>query len=190
MRHKSIVTTLLLLILAASITAQQTAQQSDPSLLTLDSIFTFQTLSLGPVQWQQDGSGYLALERPPDKNDVPEIVRYDALTGTRTIKVAANKLLPAGLNTPLTIEDFVFTPDEQKVLMFTNSERVWRSNTRGDYWILDLTNWKLHKLGGPEAKPSSLMFAKFSPDGMRVAYVRENNIYVEEIGATPDVSSK
>ncbi len=185
MRHKSIVSTFLLLILAASIAAQQTAKQSDPSLLTLDSIFTFQTRSLGPVQWQQDGSGYLALERPPDKKDVLEIVRYDAITGARSIRVAADKLLPAGLNAPLTIEDFVFTPDEQKVLIFTNSERVWRSNTRGDYWVLDLVKWKLQKLGGAEAKPSSLMFAKFSPDGMRVAYVRENNIYVEDISATP-----
>lgn len=185
MRHKSIVSTLLLLLLAVSITAQQTAQQSDSSLLTLDSIFTFQTKSLGPVQWQQDGSGYLALERPPDKKNVLEIVRYDALKGTRSIKVSAERLTPTGASAPIAIEDFNFTSDEQKVLIFTNSERVWRSNTRGDYWVLDLANWKLHKLGGAEAKPSSLMFAKFSSDGTRVAYVRENNIYVENLAATP-----
>ena len=184
MRHKSIISTLLLLLLAASITAQQTAQQSDPSLLTLDSIFTYQTKSLGPVQWQENGSGYLALERPGDRKTKLEIVRYDALTGERSIKVSAERLTPMGVGVPLEIEDFVFTPDEQKVLIFTNSERVWRSNTRGDYWVLDLTNWKLHKLGGADAKPASLMFAKFSPDGSRVAYVRENNIYVEDL-ATP-----
>jgi dipeptidyl-peptidase-4 len=185
MRHKLIISTLLLFLLAASITAQQTAPQSDPSLLTIDSIFTYQTRSLGPVQWQQNGDGYLALERPPDKRNVLEIVRYDAVTGERTIKVAAEKLVPIGASAPLTIEDFIFTHDEQKVLIFTNSERVWRSNTRGDYWVLDLTNWKLHKLGGSEAKPSSLMFAKFAPDGSRVGYVRENNIYVEDLAGAP-----
>ncbi|MBL8189763.1 MAG: S9 family peptidase, partial [Acidobacteria bacterium] len=56
----------------------------------------------------------------------------------------------------------------------------WRSNTRGDYWVFELASKKLQKLGGT-AKPSSLMFAKFSPDATRVGYVRENNIYVESL---------
>ncbi len=43
------------------------AQQADPSLLTVDSLFTYRTSSLGPVQWQNDGSGYLALEPSPTK---------------------------------------------------------------------------------------------------------------------------
>src|SRR6185369_16423178 len=70
---------------------------------------------------------------------------------------------------------------EQKVLIFTETARVWRSNTRGDYWIYDVPSGSVRKLGGPEAKPSSLMFAKFSPDGTRVGYVRENNVYVENL---------
>ena len=73
------------------------------------------------------------------------------------------------------------TADEQKLLIFTNSARVWRSNTRGDYWVLDLKANSLRKLGGADAKPATLMFAKFSPDGQRVGYVRENNIYVENL---------
>ena len=43
------------------------AQQSDPSLLTVDSLFTYRTRPLGPVQWQTDGSGYLALEPSPNQ---------------------------------------------------------------------------------------------------------------------------
>jgi dipeptidyl-peptidase-4 len=157
------------------------AQQNDPSLLTVDSLSTFRTRSLGPVRWQQDGSGYLALEPSPTKKDAVELVRYDINTGERSVKIAAEKLVPANSTQPLTIEDFTLTLDEQKVLIFTNSARVWRSNTRGDYWVLDLTTSALRKLGGPEAKPSSLMFAKFSPDNQRVAYVRDNNIYVENL---------
>src|SRR6185437_10119596 len=88
---------------------------------------------------------------------------------------------PAGATDPISIEEFSMTGDEQKLLIFTNSERVWRSNTRGDYWVLDLKANSLKKLGGADAKPSSLMFAKFSPDGQRVAYVRENNLYVENL---------
>jgi dipeptidyl-peptidase-4 len=66
--------------------------------------------------------------------------------------------------------------------VFTNSKKVWRQNTRGDFWALELATWRLTKLGGSDAKPSTLMFAKFSPDGNRVAYVRENNLYVQNLG--------
>ncbi|HEY8413325.1 MAG TPA: DPP IV N-terminal domain-containing protein, partial [Pyrinomonadaceae bacterium] len=155
------------------------AQQTEP--LTVDSIFTYRTRSLGPVRWQDDGSGYLALEPSPTKPNFVDLVRYDAATGQRTVKVSTDKLVPAGAKDPLAIEDFSMTNDGQKILIFTNSERVWRSNTRGDYYVLDLSNNSLRKLGGTDAKPSSLMFAKFSPDGRRVAYVRENNVYVESL---------
>jgi len=56
------------------------AQQSDPSLLTLDSMFTYRIRPLGPVQWQTDGSGYLALEPSPAKKNFLDIVRYDLIT--------------------------------------------------------------------------------------------------------------
>jgi dipeptidyl-peptidase-4 len=156
-------------------------QQVDSSQLTVDSIFTYRTKSLGPVRWQADGSGYLALEPSNSQKGAVDVVRYDAVGGARTLKVPAEKLIPSGASAALNIEEFAFTPDEQKILIFTNSARVWRSNTRGDYWVLDLSNGALKKLGGPEAKPSSLMFAKFSPDGTRVGYVRDNNIFVESL---------
>src|SRR6266850_1301147 len=124
------------------------AQQADPSLLTVDSIFSYGTKSLGPVRWTADGSGYLALEPATDKPGAADLVRYDAQSGARGIKVPANKLIPPTNSAPLLIEDFDFSQDEQKLLIFTNSARVWRSNTRGDYWVLDLDSWKLRKLGG------------------------------------------
>jgi len=181
MRHRILLIPILLLLLVPALA------QQDPSLLTLDSIFTYRTRSLGPVQWQSDGSGYLALEPSPTKKDAVDIVRYDALTGDRTIKVAAEKLTPTG-GVPLGIDEFYFTSDEQKVLIFTNTARVWRSNTRGDYWVLDLKTGSLHKLGGKDAPPSSLMFAKFSPDGTRVGYVRDNNIFIEDLNANSKIN--
>ncbi len=57
---------------------------------------------------------------------------------------------------------------------------MWRENTRGDYWVFDESAGKLAKLGG-DAPESSLMFATFSPDSTRVAYVRANNLYVEDL---------
>jgi dipeptidyl-peptidase-4 len=69
-----------------------------------------------------------------------------------------------------------------KVLIYTNTRRVWRVHSRGDYWVLDRASGKLHQLGGKEASEATLMFAKFSPaDSNRVAYVRDKNVYVEDL---------
>src|ERR1041384_6707389 len=159
--------------------AQQTATQTDPSILTLDNMFTFRAQFPNALKWEADGKGYLALD-PAAKSEAQDIVRYDAATGQRSILIAADKLVPAGKSTPLVGEEFELSPDKTKALLFTNSERVWRSNTRGNYWAFDLASGKLQKLGG-DAPASSLMFAKFSPDSTRVGYVRENNLYVENL---------
>src|SRR5215211_5745727 len=75
--------------------------QQDPSLLTVDSLFSYRSRLLGPVQWQNDGSGYLALEPSPTKRGSVDIVRYDVNTGERTVKVSAEKLTPGGATQPL-----------------------------------------------------------------------------------------
>ncbi|HEU4711805.1 MAG TPA: S9 family peptidase [Pyrinomonadaceae bacterium] len=178
MKRRVTIVPFILIALLVPVFAQQAV---DPSILTVDSIFTYRTKPLGPVRWQDNGSGYLALEPSATKKDAVDIVRYDAATGERSVKVSAEKLMPQGATDSLGVEEFSMTSDEQKLLIFTNTARVWRSNTRGDYWVLDLQSGSLRKLGGSEAKPSSLMFAKFSPDGSRVAYVRENNVYVEDL---------
>jgi dipeptidyl-peptidase-4 len=56
------------------------------------------------------------------------------------------------------------------MLIFTNSRKVWRKKTRGDYWVLDITARDLRQLGGAviQTQPSSLMFATFSPSGDKV----------------------
>ena len=130
----------------------------------------------GPARWLADGASYTLLERG-------EIVRYDAATGARTVLVSSAQLTPsgaAGSAAPLEIDDYIWSADARRLLIFTNTRKVWRQNTRGDYWVLDLPGKSLKKLGG-SAPESTLMFAKFSPDGTRVAYVRGNDLYVERI---------
>jgi dipeptidyl-peptidase 4 len=132
----------------------------------------------GPARWLPDSTAYAIVERPGDGAKGSEIVRYDAVTGARSVLVAAAKLTPADAPAPLDVQDYAWSADGKRLLIFTNTARVWRQNTRGDYWVLDVTTGRLSQVGRG-AKPSTLMFAKFSPDGTRVAYVRENNIYVE-----------
>lgn len=155
-------------------------QTTDSTQLTLDRIFKnteFTSERFGPVRWLEDGSSYTTLEGTRGER---ELVRYDAKTGKREVLVPSSRLTPAGTTRPLSIEDYEWSPDGQKLLIFTNTKRVWRVNSRGDYWVVDLKTWDLKKLGR-DAPPSTLMFAKFSPDGGRVAYVRSNNIYVQDL---------
>jgi dipeptidyl-peptidase-4 len=151
-----------------------------PAALTLDRIFNsddFATQPLGQPRWLADGTGYTKLEAV--EGGAREIVRYDAATGARTVLVAASRFVPTGQGRGIRIEDYRWSPDGKRLLIYTNSRKVWRLNTRGDYWLLDLAGGALRKLGG-DAQPSTLMFAKFAPDGQRVAYVRENDLYVED----------
>ncbi|HXJ07381.1 MAG TPA: DPP IV N-terminal domain-containing protein [Candidatus Acidoferrum sp.] len=132
-------------------------------------------------EWLGSGDYYLALE-PSGAGAGSDIVRYQTSTGARDILVAASRLIPAGEKTPLPVESYAMSPDTNLVLVFTNSKTVWRQNTRGDYWVLNLKSGALHKLGG-DAPASSLMFAKFSPDNSKVGYVRGNNVYVEDLAS-------
>src|SRR5262249_2033477 len=100
-------------------------------------------------------------------------------TGRKTVWVPAARLVPPGDSVPIAVEDYSLSPDGKRLLVFTNSRRVWRQNTRGDFWTLDLTTWQLRKLGGPDPAPSTLKFAKSSPGGVRVAYVRAHALSVE-----------
>jgi dipeptidyl-peptidase-4 len=169
--------TILCLLLLVATTAF--GQQTDAGLLTIETTSNYEADRLDAVRWQADGSGYFVVE-PVAGNTAASIIRYDAASGAKTVFVPAEKLVPPGATTPLAIKQFDLSSDEQSVLIFTNTARVWRSNTRGDYWVINLKTGKLLKLGG-DAEPSTLMFAKFSPDGTRVGYVRDNNIYVQNL---------
>ncbi len=169
-------------VLAGSAADAQTPA-ADSSLLTLHRVHAsqdFQSETFGPIRWMNDGAAYTTLERPAEGRG-RDLVRYETRSGAREVLIPAARFQPGGDSVPLAVENYRWSPDLGAVLIYTNSRPVWRTNTRGDYWILNRTSWQLRKLGGPAARPSTLMFAKFSPDGRKVAYVRENNLYVEDL---------
>ena len=152
----------------------------DPSLLTLERIFSKREFDPKTFsgRWSKKGTSYIALEDSADVKGAQDIVATQVESGVREILVPARDFLPTLESAALKIESFSFSADQSKVLIYTNSKRVWRRNTRGDYWILDRSSHELKKLGG-DAPPATLMFAKFSPSGEQVAYVRNGNIFVE-----------
>jgi dipeptidyl-peptidase-4 len=150
--------------------------------LELEDIYRNDTYSaerFGPVRWMKDNKGYSTLEKNTGIGG-EDIVRYEAISGDRTIIVPADKLIPTGKTRPLPIESYEWSADDSKLLIFTNTKKVWRYNTQGDYWVLDLKSGILTQLG-KSVERTTMMFAKFSPTADRVGYVSKNNIYVENI---------
>ncbi len=156
----------------------------DTSVLTLDRIFArgeFKERGVGAYKWSQRTASYFMLEASPTGGPGRDLVRYEIASGAKEIVVPAADFIPKGQSVPLDVESFAFSADESKLLIYTHSKRVWRLNTRGDYWVLDIgVAGSLRKLGG-DVEPSTLMFAKFSPDSTRVAYVCSNNVYVQAL---------
>jgi dipeptidyl-peptidase-4 len=169
-------------------------------MLTLEAIFrdyAFEAKQPGQIRWLKDGSGYTALETveayrdvEPERDEEGEIIKwaediifYDPATLERKILISAGQLTPEGKEKALTIDDYIWSEDRSKLLIYTNSVKVWRTKSRGDYWVLDLASGDLWQLGGNEAEESTLQFAKFSSDATRVAYVRKDNIYVQDLAS-------
>ncbi|MBV9986572.1 MAG: S9 family peptidase [Chitinophagaceae bacterium] len=127
------------------------------------------------MKWTRDGRGYFATEGG-------EIVQYELPGLSKKTLISKQLLTPSGAAAPLSIRNFFFSADDRKMLIYTNTKRVWRYDTRGDYWVLDLSDNSL-KQAGKSLPASSLMFAKFSPDGRKLAYVSEYNLYVEDLAS-------
>jgi len=171
-----------ILLLAAAVRAQEPRPlPTDPLQARLARIFDrkeFEAKTFGPFRWMENGKAYTTLEDVPGSKDAKDLVRYDSATGTRRVLVPATRLVPGAGAAPLVVEDYAWSDDGKKLLVFANAKKVWRRKTRGDYWLLDVASGALHRIGAsrPDA---SLMFAKLSPDATRVAYVSGNDLWVE-----------
>ena len=155
---------------------------TDPARLNVERIFAtrdFAAERFGPARWMADGDSYTTVE-PAAGGTGLDLVLYKAETGARELLVPASKLVPPGASAPIAIDDYAWSPDGTVLIVMTNSRRVWRQNTRGDFWTYDMASGRLRKLGA-RFESSTLMFAKLSPDGRLAAYVVKNNIYVENL---------
>ncbi len=125
------------------------------------------------VYWTDDGNSTLSIQDG-------DIVKTDIKSGDKSILVNHKLLTPEGATAPLDFNIYSFSPDYKMLLIFTNTAKVWRYHTRGDYWILNLATNQLFRLG-KKFPSQSLMFAKISPDGKKAAYVSGHNLYVEDL---------
>ena len=123
------------------------------------------------TQWSSDGKGIFSLSKNA-------LVKTNVLTGDVDTIIGAMALNKADLFKKM--DNYSWNEKTRQLLVFANTARVWRYNTKGDYWVYDDLSKKWHQLG--KSRPAqTLMFTKLSPDGKKAAYVSEQNIYLEDL---------
>ncbi len=128
------------------------------------------------AHWMSDGRTWARLEA--DAEGAPALWLVDVLTGERNRLIEADELLPPGGQEPIAVESYTFSEDERRVLLFTNSQQVWRARTKGTYYVFDLET----RLLAPVSRADGWqMFAKLSPDGRYVAFVRDHDLFVTDL---------
>ena len=137
--------------------------------------FQLATAQRRGLNWTADGLAYTKLKEG-------NIIKVDPKTDVETILIKKDQLTAPGSSSALVPQSYDYSSDNSKLLIFTNTAKVWRYKTRGDYWILDIANNQLHQVG-KNLPSQSLMFAKFSPDGKQVAYVSEHNLFSEDVSS-------
>ena len=147
---------------------------------------SFSPESIRDVNWMQDGQFYTALEQT--QNDI-ELRKYNILTGDYEVLVASSDLQVKGRPTPIPIQGYQFSANEQKILIKADVEQIWRRSTRENYFIYDLKTGETQKLIQSDQKQQH---AQLSPSGNKAAFVQDNNLYLvnlesgEETAITED----
>jgi dipeptidyl-peptidase-4 len=159
--------------LTPTLTLAQQKQQ-----LTLEDIWakpTFRVATVPGFDWMNDGRYYAALENGA-------LVQYEVTTGkaVQTL-VSAAELQEAG--SALKVDGYSFNANEQKILFTAATEPIYRRSARASYYVFDRGTKKLAPLS--TGKQS---YATFSPDGQRVAFARDNNLFVTDLATMKETA--
>jgi len=144
--------------------------------ITLEDIFSnrkFSTARIGDYISMNDGEHYCVWE-----NDSLNIFDYKTGSYKKTV-VTTSQLTPPGDTIPISIDKFYFSQDEGRILLTTETEKIYRRSTKSNYYIYDIGSKDISPLsdGGKQR------LATFSPDGSKVAFVRNNNIFIKDINS-------
>ncbi|MDA3929674.1 MAG: S9 family peptidase [Prolixibacteraceae bacterium] len=130
---------------------------------------TFKSESVDDVNSMNDGIHFSSLK---DENS---IVKYSYKTGEQVeVIFELNEVDKCPISN---FSEYTFSENEERILLTTNKEKLYRHSYTAEYYVWDFYTKKLYEvsLKGPQ------QVATFSPDGERVAFVRDNNIFVKTI---------
>lgn len=167
----------LFVVIAAGSAAAQTGEI--PALTTEDLFLEpkFEQHTLATGRWADEGPIISFVSGRDDGGT--DIVSFNLVDGTEELVVDGADLVEPDTKEQLRVEGYQIGPNGRKLLLYTDSEKVWRLNTKGYYYILDLESGHLSPLSDREFGPQ--MFAKFDPSGKRIGFVRNRNLFIVDV---------
>jgi len=164
MKINSILTALVALFIAQSVSAQE-------KMIQLEDIWASRTFSpewVWGINSMNDGVHYSSLNYG---NENVYVTEYSYETGDSVSTIVDSKNLEG-----ISFGDYSFSADEQKVLLQTETESIYRHSSRSKYYIYDRSTETSQELSTDKQR-----LAQFSPDASKVAFVRENNIFIKDL---------
>ena len=170
----------LLFVASVPVAAQQPTVDADvlPSLEDIFASSQFYQKPFAGGRWAEDGPVIIYIDVA---DGATHVVSYNLETDQRSILVDGSKLNAGDVERSIQIEGYEYSSDGNKMLLYTDSERVWRLNTKGYYYVYDLNTGDLQPLS--DRDKGFQMFAKFSPDGKQVGFVRDRNLFLVDLSA-------
>lgn len=159
--------TLIFIVTLLMSTVQLFGQEATKE-ITLEDIYkngVFREKSISGLRSMNDGEHFTTLEKSR------KIVKYSYKTG-EVVEIISNTIEP-----DFDIEDYEFSNDETKILIAANAEYVYRRSYYADYYIYDIQTKKLSKL----SDKGKQQFATFSPDNSKIAFARNNNLFIKNL---------
>ncbi|HNW69739.1 MAG TPA: S9 family peptidase [Bacteroidales bacterium] len=163
----------LLVFIALLIPAFSYAQTRQP--VTLEDLwinYAFYPERADEIISMKDGEHYLI----PTNAYTIEKFSYESSKSESKL-VTKEMLMPEGKQIALKIESFELNSSETALLFKTDAEAIYRHSEIASYYILDLTTKKLTSV----SDKSKQRLADFSPDGSKVAYIIDNNLYYKDL---------
>jgi dipeptidyl-peptidase-4 len=169
---------LLTLLIGFVLVSSTFAQKRDITLEDLWKNYAFYPKYIGGFNSMNDGEHYSTMEKADEGQT---IIKYKFKSGkkVRTLFKSTDFDIPK-------INNYIFSEDEQQILLATEKEKIYRHSSKSIYYIYNVFTDKLVKLSDKK-----VMYATFSPNGDKVAYVFENNLFYKNIktGETIKVTS-
>jgi dipeptidyl-peptidase-4 len=154
-----------------------------PALLAAQQKITLEQIWGKPEFWAKtaqgfnvlkDGVNYADIATAPD--GVVTLNKYELKTGKLISEIANGNDVKFD-NKFVDLKSYQLSPNEDKLLVYENMEYIYRRSPKANYYVYDIASKKMVQL----SDQGKQMFPRFSPDGKKIAFVRDNNLYIKNL---------